>query len=816
MDVTNMDNEEESKAPRPSFPESVRDSLDVGGVKPRGEGGGEGREATPKAPITTTIHRVQSEKFFEVTPINFEYHKRREEFGRQPQFLEDHSRIHVGLNEIEKLEDNYEEMMVVEETEDTYVDQRNNSTNTGRAEYKSFSLLHTEGAWPKEINIRDAEIVDKTKKKMQRDESFLDAVPSMAKEADYLVRYNNTLPLYSRYYRKCNSVRRRDTKPRANVVAVYRCPSAKKRPVSRITFAPESAGRMAVAYCPYEYDPMLREHSNEAFFWEVENPTRPEGLVRAPAQIVDVRYHPKDVHSICGALFTGQVATWDNRVGPNPQYMTPYEASHEDVCTSALWINSKTGTEFFSCGLDGKIIWWDERNLSERLDFTFADPVKGRSEAVHALPVTTLDYEHTLPTKFLVGTQFGQVMVFMKKGKTPMDRLINMYKAHKGPVRSIHRNPVFIKNFLSCGDYHIRVFAEDCRDSGIMWTAPSDALYTYANWLTGRPCGLVASRVDGCLEFWDLLIQGTTSMLTTKVSHHPLSTVCPSDAGTHVAAGTVSGDIRMVKLCESLHTFGKPDKTALAACFERESRREKYLEQRGREIRLAKKQKEGKAKNTGGDGAKFSFSEHGQEAKKSGKYKKPEPFKNPQLRVDKKFFVTIADEKKKQGINAFPDKKMAAKAFSQVMYKGRMAEKKKQMIKSNKTEDWTLGVEQVMSVNDETLKQANQDMDDVEKKRADAIAKGEDPENVQLKEIVEPDFPSGRLEEELPVVPMMEPNTELDTEDLEPEAEPEPEPAGCWLNLKSEPAAAEPEPEEDEENDAPGEEEDGEEADYLD
>lgn len=64
-------------------------------------------------------------------------------------------------------------------------------------------------------------------------------------------------------------------------------------------------------------------------------------------------------------------------------------------------------------------------------------------------------------------------MVFMKKGKTPQDRLLNLYDAHKGPIRSIHRNPVFIKNFMSCGDYHLRIFAEDCRDSGIMWTAPS-------------------------------------------------------------------------------------------------------------------------------------------------------------------------------------------------------------------------------------------------------------------------------------------------------------------------------------------------------
>lgn len=64
-------------------------------------------------------------------------------------------------------------------------------------------------------------------------------------------------------------------------------------------------------------------------------------------------------------------------------------------------------------------------------------------------------------------------MVFMKKGKTPSDRMIHLYKAHRAPVRALHRNPMFIKNFLSVGDYHLRIFAEDCKESAIMWTAPS-------------------------------------------------------------------------------------------------------------------------------------------------------------------------------------------------------------------------------------------------------------------------------------------------------------------------------------------------------
>lgn len=114
--------------------------------------------------------------------------------------------------------------------------------------------------------------------------------------------------------------------------------------------------------------------------------------------------------------------------------------SHDDVCTSAMWINSKSGYEFFSCGLDGmvrsififttyfrmnwievnlspkkfKVIWWDVRNLTKRLDTVYADPEKGRCEAEQAIPITVLEYEHSLPTKFLVGTQYGGHGFFKK------------------------------------------------------------------------------------------------------------------------------------------------------------------------------------------------------------------------------------------------------------------------------------------------------------------------------------------------------------------------------------------------------------------
>jgi len=64
-------------------------------------------------------------------------------------------------------------------------------------------------------------------------------------------------------------------------------------------------------------------------------------------------------------------------------------------------------------------------------------------------------------------------MVFVRKGKSANERMTHLYKAHRGPVKSCHRNPIFIKNFLTVGDYQLRIFAEDCKESSIIWTVPS-------------------------------------------------------------------------------------------------------------------------------------------------------------------------------------------------------------------------------------------------------------------------------------------------------------------------------------------------------
>jgi len=225
-----------------------------------------------------------------------------------------------------------------------------------------------------------------------------------------LIKNNNTINLYRKSYHPTKGLGGdKDLVPSATVVNVYRRPDGddgRTRRASQITFASEG-GRMLVAHAPFEFDPLLRSQTGEAWLWDVEVAATPLSPLFAWTHIMNVHFNPKDPVIIAGALFTGHVATWDVRVGPNPTAVSAFEVSHKDVATAAQWVNSKTGTEFFSCGLDGQVIWWDTRKLTEILDVAWCDPEKGFCRPEAAIGATVLEYESSLPTKFLCGTERG-------------------------------------------------------------------------------------------------------------------------------------------------------------------------------------------------------------------------------------------------------------------------------------------------------------------------------------------------------------------------------------------------------------------------
>lgn len=86
-----------------------------------------------------------------------------------------------------------------------------------------------------------------------------------------------------------------------------------------------------------------------------ENPNKPQLTVKPTEPIVCLEYNPKDLNCLVSGMFSGQVAFWDVRKGSTPVDISILETSHRDPVYNVLWINSKSGTEFFSSSTDGQV-----------------------------------------------------------------------------------------------------------------------------------------------------------------------------------------------------------------------------------------------------------------------------------------------------------------------------------------------------------------------------------------------------------------------------------------------------------------------------
>lgn len=90
-------------------------------------------------------------------------------------------------------------------------------------------------------------------------------------------------------------------------------------------------------------------------FLYLENPNTPCMILKPVCPILALEYNPKDSNILISGMTTGQVTCWDIRKGSEPIDTSLVEFSHRDVCNKVLWINSKTGTEFFSGSKDGQV-----------------------------------------------------------------------------------------------------------------------------------------------------------------------------------------------------------------------------------------------------------------------------------------------------------------------------------------------------------------------------------------------------------------------------------------------------------------------------
>lgn len=93
-------------------------------------------------------------------------------------------------------------------------------------------------------------------------------------------------------------------------------------------------------------------------------------------------------------------------------------------------------------------------------------------------------------------------------------------------------------------------------------------------------------RKDGWLDVWDYYYRQNEVAFTHKVSDTALTCIKVNyhvnnhpSAGKYCAIGDQDGTVTLIELCDSLYQMQPREKDIIAEMFERESKKEKMLEQ---------------------------------------------------------------------------------------------------------------------------------------------------------------------------------------------------------------------------------------------
>ncbi|XP_060948510.1 dynein axonemal intermediate chain 2-like [Limanda limanda] len=527
------------------------------------------------------------------------YTKLRAELGRQCLFSDRPAELLLDVLPEPSLVLEFIPKTPREQAQGVDCDMSEHQVNTERFQSNSCGINHVEGGWPKDVNPEEMEQTIRFRKKVEKDEGYINSILQLSSVMEHCIRQNNAVDIYQEYLEDEEEVERSQESPSAKTINVFRDPNEVKRTVTALSWHPDCGSKLAAAYSCLEFQKTSKDMSLDSYIWDIENPDRPEMTLKPTSPLVCLNYNPKDPHILVGGGFNGQIAYWDTRRGSQPVEISSVENSHRDPVYKIVWLQSKTGTDAFSASTDGQILWWDVRKLSEPTERLVLD-LGREGNLSRALGAISLEFESTMPTKFMVGTEQGLVVSCNRKAKTPAEKIVCTYEGHHGPIYALQRNPFFPKNFLTVGDWTARIWSEDIKDSSIMWTKYQMSFLMDACWSPVRPSVFFTVKNDGVLEVWDILFKQNVPALSLKVCDGALNSVCVQDNGRLVACGSQQGEVTLLEICSELSTLQKNEKNLLSAMFERETKREKILESRQREMRLKERSRSEQGKEEEG------------------------------------------------------------------------------------------------------------------------------------------------------------------------------------------------------------------------
>lgn len=200
--------------------------------------------------------------------LQYVYQKFRNEFGKQCVFYDKGPELIDTFPPKTFLRRDYIHRNPVSQHTQCSAIQAEHDANTVSTKYLNNSMNHTEGGWPKDVNINDEDQPKRYRRKIEKDELYVGTVLQLAKNVENCILQNTSVNIYQHYFTDLEPAPLVE-KNSARTVNVYSDQCAIKRPVNHISWSPDDGTKLAITYCNMDFQSTVLNQSPNSYIWEV-------------------------------------------------------------------------------------------------------------------------------------------------------------------------------------------------------------------------------------------------------------------------------------------------------------------------------------------------------------------------------------------------------------------------------------------------------------------------------------------------------------------------------------------------------------------
>lgn len=495
--------------------------------------------------------------------------------------------------------------------------------HTEKTKTKSLLIKHVEGGWPESVeNPQEPRHVNNWKRAKEKGEGFAEKVVNLIENTEDILKQNLRIDVYEDYFDE--SKYKKDAVPvdetySIKIKTVFKDICPYKRSISKVCFSPEEQNKIAIAYKIHDSDNSILIDKNKlpCLIWDINNPNVPLSVLYPTnnSEIITCAFNSKYPNILGCGCSNGNVIIFD--IKTSKQLVTSkLEYCHSESIRDFVWLKSKFGTEFVTTSTDGKVIWWDIRdlNIPKKIylcpdSAEIKEPGKPENEAdwiknpnyknfilVDKEKDSGIEKEYgglkieynpeAGASKFLIVTEQGTIFLAnKKKHEAEISQKYGFsWGRHLGPITGIQRCPWANKYFLTVGDWTAKIWSDDYRIP-IYCSKYHSAYLTDCCWVPNRTAIFFVSRSDGWVYAYDILYKTQEPIFGQKICDSALTSMCINIKGDKIIIGNDDGVVSLIKLSKSFYSAEQQEikknieVNNLNLMLEREVLREKGIEQ---------------------------------------------------------------------------------------------------------------------------------------------------------------------------------------------------------------------------------------------